>query len=74
MPKNPAAVELGRLGGQANSPAQHAARTRNAQLPRPGRHQHRLTDRGLERRTGDSWTLLAQPYDAAAKAWLRRHR
>ena len=30
--KNPAAQALGRLGGQANSPAQNKARARNAQL------------------------------------------
>ncbi len=30
--KNPAAVALGRLGGRANTPAQNAARARNAKL------------------------------------------
>jgi hypothetical protein len=29
--KNPAAVRLGRRGGLANTPAQHAARAKNAQ-------------------------------------------
>ncbi len=30
--KDPAAVSLGRRGGQANTPAQQAARARNAKL------------------------------------------
>ena len=54
---NPAAVSLGRLGGQAGTPAQDAARARNAQhAGRPGRvctkcgepvvggHQNRMLD------------------------------
>jgi hypothetical protein len=34
MPKNPAAVALGRLGGLAKSPAKTAAARANAKLPR----------------------------------------
>jgi len=73
--KNPHAVALGRLGGSKSSPAQQAARTRNAQLPRPGRHQHQLVNGELFRRAGlFTWELLEPPYDAKAKAWLRRQR
>ncbi len=71
--KNPAAVELGRLGGRVLSPAKLASNAANARKPRPGAQRYRLTDRGLERRTGHRWALLTE-LDAKAKAWMRRHR
>lgn len=71
--KNPAAVELGRLGGRVSSPAKTASSLANARQPRPGAQRYRQTDRGLERRTGGQWAVLTD-LDAKAKAWMRRHR
>lgn len=42
--KNPAAVALGRLGGKANTPAQQAARAKNAKLGGRPRKLHTLTE------------------------------
>ncbi len=66
-----AAALLGRKGGRANTDAQHAARARNAQYGgRPS--LYRLIAGVLERRQGARWLTLHEPYDAAAKAYLRR--
>lgn len=75
--KDPAAVAFGRRGGRANTPAQQAARRRNARLG--GRPPHyrvvSWSDEGstLERRVGSQWIPLSPPYDARAQTWLRRH-
>ena len=67
-----AASLLGRLGGSRNTPAQQKARAANRnQHGRPSRY--RFLDLGrLQRLDGDRWVDLESPYDAAAKAYLRR--
>lgn len=69
--KNAHAVAIGRRGGQANSPAQRAWRANSkAGAGRP--LLYRLVGSSLQKRLGDSWLELEPPYDAAAKAFLRR--
>jgi len=69
--KNRYAVALGRRGGQANTPAQQIARAENGKLG--GRPPlWRMRARRLERWDGTEWTPVFEPYNAAAKAWLRR--
>jgi len=71
MRKNLHAVALGRLGGSKKTPDQQRARAAN------GRHGgrprlYRLVTGELQRRDGDRWRALEPPYDAAARAFLRR--
>jgi hypothetical protein len=69
--KNRYAVALGRRGGQANTPAQQVARAENGKLG--GRPTlYRMRARRLERWDGTEWVALVEPFNAAAKAWLRR--
>jgi hypothetical protein len=71
--KNPHAQALGRLGGKAKSPAKTAAVRRNARLGgAPSRY--RVVDGVLQRKDAGRWRILHPPYDAAAKAYLRRQR
>jgi hypothetical protein len=72
--KNKHAVALGRRGGKVSSPAKTASSTANARQPRPGAQRYRMIGKGLERRVDGQWRTLEPPYDAAAKAWLYRHR
>jgi hypothetical protein len=69
--KNPHAVSLGRRGGLANTEAQQAARRRNGlkggQPPR-----YRLVQGAIERREGDRWLTLEEPFDRATKEAMRR--
>lgn len=72
--KDPHAVALGKRGGRANTPAQAIARARNARKGGAPRLYRLTADRGLERQQGGRWLVLEPPYDAAAKAYLRRLR
>jgi len=81
--KNPAAQEIGRLGGLKNSPAQQAARARKG---RPGGRppEYRIEERGpavavhhKDRRTADGWRqmhrLTPRALDVLAE-WMRAHK
>jgi general stress protein YciG len=72
--KSPHAVALGRKGGQARAAALSPARRREiAQMGgRPS--TYRLVKGELQRRNGDRWLTLEPPFDAAARAYLRRRK
>ena len=71
--KNPHAVALGRRGGNANTPAQQAARSRNGK--NGGRPMiYRLSARGHVERLADGEYVRVEPLDNAARAWLLRRR
>lgn len=75
MRKNPAAVALGRKGGKARAAALSPAERRAiASKGGQAKRRYRLTKGILERRDGDRWLAIEPPYDAAAKAFLRRNR
>lgn len=73
MPKkNPAAVSLGRRGGLAR-----AASLTAAELSDIGRlggvpPKYRLRGERLERREGETWTPIPQPYGPAHREAIRR--
>lgn len=70
--RNPHAVALGALGGQARSALPPSELSRIGTLGgRP--RQYRLSPTGaLERRTGERWSVLMPPLDRAAQAARRR--
>jgi hypothetical protein len=68
--KNPHAAALGRM----TSPAKKASSRRNGLLGGQPRKYRLDRSGGLERRTGDRWLALSQPYDRAAREALRRLR
>lgn len=71
MASNRHAIALGRKGGNANTEAQRIARSRN--ILNGGRPKlYRIVGDVLERHVDGRWLALEPPYDAAAKAFLRR--
>ena len=71
-PKLPAAVELGRRGGLARTPAQVAARLANGRKATGRLSSYRLVMGELERLVSGQWVRLTPPYDRAARAYLFR--
>lgn len=67
-----AAILMGRLGGNANTPAQQ--RTRALNRNKAGRPRLYRLDRAgnLEKRHGDDWRAVARPYERAARVALLR--
>jgi general stress protein YciG len=72
MRKNPAAVALGRKGGNARAATLSPSRRREIARMGGRPSTYRLVKDELQRREGDKWLTLSQPYDEAARAFLRR--
>ncbi len=71
--KNPHAVALGRRGGKANTAAQQAARRENG-AKGGQRRRYRLVGKQLQRRDGETWSAVPEPFDRACREALRRLR